>query len=59
MPYTYPMKDCDCLCDTCLRARIINSLPDYVFEMSDTTRKLWIDRELKQLRDSLNSSVSS
>ncbi len=41
-------KDCDCLCNTCKRARIIESMPDFLYEASDFTRNAWIERQMKK-----------
>jgi len=40
---------CDCLCDTCILAKIQDKLPMHVYEMSDYTRKQWIYNQFRLL----------
>ncbi len=41
---------CDCLCNTCLRTKIILNLPNHVYEMDDYTRREWINNQLRLLK---------
>lgn len=40
------LENCDCLCDTCLRTRVIMSIPEYLYEASEYTRSQWIENQL-------------
>ena len=43
-------KHCDCLCDTCLKTKVIYNLPKYVYEMDEYTRNEWITRQVRALK---------